>query len=338
MPQPPLPASLQRATATTQPPSPTRSSRWSVTLFCLAAISCGRPASWVPRPGFELRLGREHPLAGQIYAPGDHTFITSAQLFDALDAANFVLLGETHDNSDQHRLQAVLLERFLTTHADANVAFEMLDERVADIVSKHAYTTPEQLAEQVDWAESGWPDFALYRPIFSVALAHTAQLVAAHPSAENVRASMAELPSEELQALHLSEGLPAEQVQAEREEIREAHCGHGNDAMMTGMQRAQMYKDAFMARALGEGPSVLIAGRGHVRKDRGVPYFLRAGGDKQIVSIGLLDVDDARTQAGGYDVQAYDFVVFTPRVSDADPCELFRKQLEQMQQHHNASK
>jgi hypothetical protein len=63
-----------------------------------------------------------------------------------------------------------------------------------------------------------------------------------------------------------------------------------------------------------------------------VPYFLKRGGAVSTVSIAFLEVDDQRLEAAGYDIQAFDFVVFTPRVSNEDPCEQFRKQLEQMRQ------
>jgi hypothetical protein len=50
------------------------------------------------------------------------------------------------------------------------------------------------------------------------------------------------------------------------------------------------------------------------------------------LSVAFIDVDDAHTKATDYDIGAFDYVIFTPRVSDEDPCEEFRKQLEKMHQ------
>jgi uncharacterized iron-regulated protein len=308
-------------------------------LLAAAAIGCGQTSSLVPRSGFELRLGREHPLTGRVFHPASDSFVSAERLYSEADAAQFLLLGETHDNPDHHRLQAALVESYLTHHSAAKLGFEMLDQRATEVLARHAFTTPDQLAEQVAWQDSGWPAFALYRPIFSVALARHAELIAAHPNAENVRASMHALPPDEVRSLRLEPPLPAAEIQAQLAEIREAHCGHAPEAMATAMQRAQTYKDAFMARALIRtgAPAVLIAGRGHVRADRGVPSYLRRHSTARVLSVAFIDVAEGRTQPGAYDLGAFDFVVFTPRVSDEDPCEQFRKQLQQMRSHSATS-
>jgi uncharacterized iron-regulated protein len=101
------------------------------------------------------------------------------------------------------------------------------------------------------------------------------------------------------------------------------------------MQSAQSYTDAFMARALLQAgpPALLITGRGHVRKDRGVPLFLQRGGASAVLSVAFVEVIDDKTRPNDYDVSAFDFVVFTPRETDEDPCEQFKRQLESMHQH-----
>ena len=50
--------------------------------------------------------GRDHPLAGSIWDVAAAAFLSETDLIAKLSAANFVLLGETHTNPDQHRLQA----------------------------------------------------------------------------------------------------------------------------------------------------------------------------------------------------------------------------------------
>jgi uncharacterized iron-regulated protein len=309
--------------------------RGLIALSLVAAISCTTSSSQlVPDKGFTSQLGGQHVLLGQVYRGQER--VTREVLFSALEHARYLVLGETHDNRDHHQLQAQLVQRFLAAQPGAAVAFEMLDEDDASALSAQ---TPSELERRVDWANSGWPDFALYQPIFEAALNARARVVAAHPSTEHVRASMQGVPEADARELHIDTPLPETQVKAQHDEIREAHCGHGNDQMLTAMQRAQVYKDAFMAHAIAQThvPTVLVAGRGHARNDRAVPYFLDRAAAGDTLSIAFIEVDDRREDPSAYDTEAFDYVIYTPRASDEDPCEKFRKQLEQMRQHPPAA-
>jgi uncharacterized iron-regulated protein len=298
----------------------------------LAAQGCASSALLQPAGGFTHALGRDHPLVGRVYAVEERVWAQPEGLFDALAEADFALLGEAHGNRDHHLLQAQLLQEFASAHPAARVAFEMLDESQAAPLAAAAGSTADALAERVGWSETGWPAFELYRPVFEAALSAGLSIVAAHPSREHVRASMQGIDAAESAALRLDEPLAAEQTAAQREEIRESHCGHAPDAMVVAMQRAQAYKDAFMARALVQAgpPALLIAGRGHVRKDRGVPLFSQRLGARNVLSVAFVEVADQLTQPGDYDVQAFDYVVFTPRESDEDACARFKEQLERL--------
>lgn len=304
------------------------------TWLLLAAFSCSANTQLAPSTGYSLKLGADHPLVGKISAGRTHTEVSPEALQQALASARYIVLGETHDNPDHHHLQAQLLQHFLAAQPTAAVAFEMLDEEDASALAQTPRTADE-LAERVDWAHSGWPDFTQYKPVFEVTLAAHAQVVAAHPSGEHVRASMRGVDDAEARDLRLETPLPEQQIQAQYEEIRESHCGHANDHMLTAMQHAQVYKDAFMARALIRtgAPTALITGRGHARNDRAVPYFLQRINAGPTLSVAFIEVNDKQLEAAAYDTSAYDYAVFTPRVSDQDPCEAFRKQLEQMRQH-----
>lgn len=300
----------------------------------LAAVSCSTTSRFVPTGDFSLKLGAKHALVGQVIAGSTHASVDADVLLRAVGHARYVVLGETHDNPDHHQLQAQLLEHFLQSQPSAAVAFEMLDEEDSISLAQPP-TTAAELAERVDWAHSGWPDFNQYKPVIEVALAAHAQLIAAHPSSAHVRASMQGTADAEARDLGIETPLPEAQIKAQYEEIRESHCGHANQAMLVAMQRAQVYKDAFMARSLERtgAPTALIAGRGHARNDRAVPYFLQRKHAGPTLSIAFVEVNDQIQEAAAYDTEAFDYVIFTPRVSDADPCEEFRKQLEQMRQH-----
>lgn len=305
-----------------------------ISALLAAAVGCGSSPQIVPETGFRAQLGAQHPLIGQVYRGQIH--VTRDAVLFALGAARYVVLGETHDNPDHHQLQAQLLTHFLTEQPGAAVAFEMLDEDDAVALAQDPpVRASSELAKRVGWADSGWPEFTMYQPIFDAAFSARARIIAAHPNAEHLRASMRGIDDNESRDLRIDIPLPEAQIQAQHDEIRASHCGHANDQMLRAMQRAQVYKDAFMARALTrtQSPTALIAGRGHARNDRAVPYFLQRAQAGTTVSIAFVEVRDDQLDPSAYEIDPFDYVIFTPRVSDEDPCEKFRKQLEQMRQH-----
>jgi hypothetical protein len=91
--------------------------------------------------------------------------------------------------------------------------------------------------------------------------------------------------------------------------------------MLDPMALAQRARDATMAERMLAAPArpvVLIAGDGHARADRGVPAQLRARSPgARVVAVAFLEVQaDARAPGPG----PYDYVWYTPRATDEDPC------------------
>jgi hypothetical protein len=106
--------------------------------------------------------------------------------------------------------------------------------------------------------------------------------------------------------------------------------------MMSPMVLAQKAKDAQLAERMaaadrGDG-AILVAGRGHVRTDVGVPRFLAGDAPgKTILSVGITEVraelekpEEYRSEYGEGPLP-FDFVVFTPATARADPCEALRQ-------------
>jgi uncharacterized iron-regulated protein len=96
----------------------------------------------------------------------------------------------------------------------------------------------------------------------------------------------------------------------------------------------QRARDAMMADRLaatsGSGGGVLIAGNGHVRKDRGVPWYLaRLRPGARSISVGLLEVRDDVLEPPR-DLP-YDYVWFTPPVDDrGEPCDVHADELRRL--------
>ena len=108
-----------------------------------------------------------------------------------------------------------------------------------------------------------------------------------------------------------------------------------SDLLVPGMVVAQRARDAHMAERLVAGQrdgAVLIAGAGHARTDRGVPRVLASlAPDASVVAVAFVEVADAWTAPPDYATRfgaarlPFDFVWFTARVDNADPCARFRE-------------
>jgi uncharacterized iron-regulated protein len=240
-------------------------------------------------------------------------------------------------------LQAWLLGRLVTDGPPRAVGFEMLDDDDTPALAALQDYAPAEVAAAVAWADSGWPDFALYAPIFAAAAAGGAPPVAVHPTKAQVKAVMAgglpALPPARYDALRLAPELSGDLLAALQGEVKASHCGHAPEGLLTAMVAAQQLKDAWMAeRLLAQAPATgaaLIAGGVHVRRDRGVPRYLARHGAGDAVIIDFAEVHPSGPSVADYvDDGAYDYVWFTPAANDEDPCERFREMLERMKHHH----
>jgi uncharacterized iron-regulated protein len=117
--------------------------------------------------------------------------------------------------------------------------------------------------------------------------------------------------------------------------IEASHCGMVTPQLRDGLVRAQRLRDATLADvALGKLDQgvVFILGRGHARRDVGVPLYLatRRPGTR-VLSIGFVEVGAGKTAPAQYETERigtalpYDILWFTPRAERPDPCLAFRK-------------
>jgi len=269
-------------------------------------------------------------------------------LIGDLASSRFVLLGEKHDNPDHHRLQAWIARELADKRQMRAVAFEMLDENQQAGIARYRATQPKDagtLGDAVGWSKTGWPEWTNYEPIAQVALDTGALIVPASlPRAtlrRIARKGIAVLGAARVSRLGLDNMPEAGILASIRQELVETHCGQLPDGMIDPMVKVAIAKDAVMARALleaaaqgrGDG-AVLIAGAGHVRTDRGVPWHIRRlAPSESVQSVAFIEVEKDRDDPAGYatvfdaDRLPFDFVWFTPRVDLDDPCLKFASQL-----------
>ncbi|MBN8292595.1 ChaN family lipoprotein [Rhodobacter sp. NTK016B] len=240
---------------------------------------------------------------------------------DRLPPAQILVLGEVHDNPQHHLNQA----RAIGAQRPAAVVWEMLTPEQAAAMPGDR-TDAEALAVALGWAESGWPDFALYFPIFEAA-GSARHYGAGIPRPEARRAfseGAAAVFGPEAARFGLDAALPTAEQTAREAAQFDAHCAAMPIGMMGGMVEAQRLRDASLARAallaLDEtgGPVAVIAGSGHARRDHGAPALIaQAAPGVSVLALGQTESDP------GPDAP-YDLWVITEPVDRPDPCESLR--------------
>jgi uncharacterized iron-regulated protein len=298
---------------------------------------------------------RDHPLVGRIWDVRAASFVDEGALSAAVAAADFVALGEVHDNPDHHLLQARLVRAATSAGRRPALAFEMLaadQQEAVDAAVARAPKDPDALAEAVQWKTSRWPEWKLYRPIFAAGLEAGLPIVAANLTRDQVKQLVMkgrEALDEGLRVRLAREEPIPEAVLAElREEMKESHCGEMPEAMLEPLVLAQRARDARMAErsvnAGGERGAILVTGKGHARTDRGVPALVAKDlPGRKVLGVGFFEVDPAATTPDGYVERwgkgplPFDLVVFTPGVKREDPCVALKERMERKRAREKAA-
>ncbi|MQM39148.1 hypothetical protein KBTX_03170 [wastewater metagenome] len=278
------------------------------------------------------------PQAGRIRDVAAGRFIDRPALMARLARADIVLLGEEHDNPHHHENQAAVIDALAARGRHPAVVLEMLraDQQAAvDRARREHPGDVDALAGAVDWADSGWPPWSMYRPVFAAAYRHDLPIVAGNLSRgqlDTLRSrGRAGLSAATRTRLGLERPQPDDERASMTEAIREGHCGLLPEEMLPRMRGIQRARDGALARAALEaageaGMSVVIAGHGHVRTDHAIPRVIAARApSRRVVAVAFeAAVPDGRggPPAG---TPPFDYVWFTAAVERADPCAALRE-------------
>ena len=285
----------------------------------------------------------------------------------AVGCGTVAVLGEVHDNPIHHRWRAWLLGQWrgrADVPADCNprglagggggAVLEHIRADKQEALSGFSIASDEPVASAVDrllaalgWDSSGWPKQEAFKPLFAALLDARLPLYAGDPARQTIRAVSKEglgvLGEEERRRLALDQDLAAGQMDALLEQLEDSHCGLMPKSAFGNLALAQRYRDATLAdvtlRAVeAHGSAVLLTGNGHVRADRGAPWYLRQRApDMPIVSLAIVEVEAGKTDPAQYVPRdptgraAVDYVLFTPAAERPDPCEEMRKRFKPRQ-------
>lgn len=314
----------------------------STVFLTLLALSPVRAEAAPPWRDWQAPLLRDHTLTGKIWSARDNSFVTPQSLGKAVRAARFVLIGEIHDNPDHHRLQAWLIRQASAKRSPA-VVMEMISRDLTPALQAYLARPDANaagLGAALKWEARGWPAWRTYQPVAETVLRRGLTLHAGDIDRQTLKTvrkkGLAVLDAARHTSLLLDRPLNGPLQKALLDELYESHCELMPRAALSGMSDVQRLRDAVLADSLIKtsvgGGAILIAGNGHVRTDRAVPWHLsRRAPGAQIVTVMLLEADKAAkapedlVPAGPGGIPAADYVWFTPRAEREDPCDNLRK-------------
>lgn len=241
---------------------------------------------------------------------------TAEVLADAMQSPRVILLGEVHDNAEQHALRAAALRLLVERGARPAIAFEQFDreqQAAIDRARRERPGDPDFLISEARGAPSWRWDF--YKPFLALALEYDLPIVAANLSRSDAMlvATGGSLPPPDV---------PPAFLRSHEDAIAKGHCNLLPVEALPGMARAQIARDRALADAIAPHVSrgvVLLTGNGHARRDIGVAHWLASGTKSK--SIALLEAGDDDPQV------AFHAYIVTARAQRPDPCDEMRQRL-----------
>jgi len=298
-------------------------------LACCASTQQEEGQQW------QSLLHTEHVLVDMIWDSQADKYIAADELFTRIEGVSYLLLGEKHDNPDHHVLQLRALDHVLQTDNVSAVSFEMMSSEQQPLLldlSLSPQSSLEQINEHLHWDDDGW-NWDYYGPLLRRVIQADVLINAANISNEEMMQVYGAPTAAEIEGV-----LDAQTMVALKKDIDDSHCGMLPESQFPAMVRVQQARDFAMASSLAlnteQQLQVLVAGNYHIRRDLGVPNYLlnrqSSLEESQIVSLAFMEVDNASNNPADYlqqfgSVKAYDYIWFTPAVSDEDYCASLRQ-------------
>jgi uncharacterized iron-regulated protein len=306
--------------------------RYTTFLIFAAISACTSSVPLLPAPpSWITTLSASHVLTGKIWSVGDRQFVAPQRIAAAAARANYVFLGENHDNPDHHSLQAWMLRALTRQGRKPAIVFEMIEETRQTALDKYQRNnlTAAGLGAAVEWEKTGWPDWSTYQPIADAALASKLPVFAGNPAKHGKL-----LTKDRRKRLGLDAPLPTKQHDLMLETIDAGHCRLVPKQHLEPMIAIQRARDAVLAdnahiaaKSTPNQGAVLILGANHARKDYAAPIVLeRLHPGQYLLSVAFIEVDDTLKSPANYaqnfgaDTIPFDYIWFTPRANNRDYC------------------
>ena len=236
---------------------------------------------------------------------------TLAQLMPA----DILLLGEQHDAPEHHAMEVAAVQWLAGQRRLGALVIEMASAGASTAGLATSASTSE-VRTALQWNPTLWP-WDDYADTVMAAVRAGAPVLGGNLPRADMRAAMAN-PA-------LDHNLPATGYAAQLQAVREGHCDLLPEAQLPGMVRIQIARDQRMAQVATEavrrapGKTVLlVAGGGHVLRNRGIPMHLPKELRSKVVLAQAGQAQDA------INLEA-DWVQPTAPLPESDPCAPLRE-------------
>jgi len=244
--------------------------------------------------------------------------LTVEELIEKLKRANYILLGEFHDNASHHQLRGDLILRLNQSKQVVVVEYLLAGKEVQFLGS-----TLESL-HTAGLNSKAW-SWSIYGPLFEQLRISQRPIVGSNLDRSISKAIFSGEPNpipSSLKEDYQKSPLSAPAMAALEQDLIEGHCGKLPPAYLKPMMLVQRLTDISMARVLVERSSgILLAGNGHIRNDYGVPQVLKAIAPHQsVVNVAFTEDDGLDSKAIANYRDRYDYVWLTKPIERKDPC------------------
>jgi uncharacterized iron-regulated protein len=256
-----------------------------ILLGVILSVGCAKriQPSWVSK----VATIREPIGAEEIFRLPDGDPISFHQLLNDLEASSVIFMGETHDQIEHHHSQVKILQGLIEQNRDVVVGMEMFERSQQPILDQwtEGKLTEEEFLKEVKWETTWGMDYNLYKGILDEAKTRRLKVLCLNIERELVRrvgqqgiAGLSPEDRAKLPEMDLSD-------KKHRHYMASIYKSHqaGSAKDFENFYQAQCLWDEAMAETLfrflqsaeGRGKKVLvIAGRGHVAFDFGIPKRL----------------------------------------------------------------
>ncbi len=298
---------------------------------CFAALSLvAILTACTPRASFQGAKPPGHEIGSKIYRLPTQEEISFQELLEELEPVRYILLGEQHQVPEHFEYRGQLLYLLAKRADSVGTVFEHFTDQHQPVLNQVSLLSPEMLEKLLEWKGLGWIEWEQFwkllgeAKMFGKVRAGRSNRCVLERLVKEVESGAGE---DSLVARYgLNRPLPKELAKQLKAELRSAH--HFLDSQdseklelqIERMLRVQRIWDAQMAEALKKTDAAqvfLFAGNEHVRKDRGVPFYLRRGqsessGAFRTVAFVRLEEGDELLEWLSKNSDSFDYVYFTP--------------------------
>ena len=266
--------------------------------------------------GYCLLLASITATASPVVDLRSQATVNQEQLIAELISADYILLGELHDNPHHHEARS----RLITAIPNKKYAAVVEYLPTGPLVRWTGSTL--QSLEQAGFSAKAWP-WKLYQPLLDAIRVSGFPLYGSNldRSISKTIFSGGPIPAA-MESDYQKSALTGEAKRSLEKDLIDGHCGKLPAQYLEPMFRVQRLTDISMAQVMmRHSPAILFAGNGHVRNDYGVPQVLRSlEPSKKRMSVGFVEEDRHNPKALAELAKLYDFVWITPSIERADPC------------------